>query len=170
MIRSICVFTMTALVTVVALAPGQAHGFRRSQSAYTCAPYNSDDHWGAYAISNNSLSGTKWYACGVENDSVHNLRGVVSSNPIAVYGSAYMTEGIRVQACVGYFATSGGACGGQTTNYVTGPVTLYPSASAWSTASASDSPYLLTYLASCQNFLSRCGAWNLVRGYRVDYN
>lgn len=170
MIRSISIFAITGLLTTLALAPGQAHGYRRSQSAFACAPYNSDDHWGSYAIANNALSGTKWYACGVDNDSARHLTGVVASYPIAVFGSAYMTEGIRVQACAGYFGTTGGQCGGQTTNYATGAVTLYPSASAWTSASATDSPYLVIYLANCQNNGSTCTAWNLVRGYRVDYN
>lgn len=171
MTRSISVFALTTAATFLALAPGQAHGFRRTQSAFACAPFNSDDHWGAYAISNNALAGTKVYACGVDNDSEHHLRNVVATNPIAVSGSAYMSEGIRAQACLAYSASLGGACGGWTANAPIGAVTLYPSASAWAAASPTDSPYLIFYLSACRsNGTGVCSAWNLIRGYRVDYN
>ena len=171
MIRSISVFSLAAAVTVFALAPGLAHGYRRSQAAFTCAPYNSDDQWGSYAISNNALSGTKVYACGVDSDSQHHPNNVVSTQPIAIRGSAYMAEGIYAQACVSYSSIVGGACGGVTANLTVGSLTLFPSASAWTSASSSDIPHLIVALAGCRsNGTGSCLAWNLVRGYHVDYN
>lgn len=169
----LAVFLGVAGVTCVVTSPGFADAapFDREMSAMYCAPYNSDDQWGSYGVSNLSVSTWKSYACAVPNDSQRNLTHLQSSGtPIRLFGSAVASQNIRVWACASYFATTGGVCGAETNNgSSTGAVTLTPSGSEWLSASANDTPYLALLLGPCLRVNSQCVGYNIVRGYKVSY-
>jgi hypothetical protein len=172
-LRDFTVFLGAAAITCIIAHPGLARAipFDREMNAMYCAPYNSDDQWGSYGVSNLSISASKYYACAVPNDSQRSLRNLqTSGTPIRLYGSAIAAQGIRVSACASYYASTGGVCGTEANNgTTTGAVTITPSGSQWLSASANDTPYLAVLLGPCLRVNNQCTGYNIVRGYKVAY-
>lgn len=171
--RSILAFLSSAFLALLAVnsATAQATPFDRRVSAFYCAPYNSDDQWGAYSMTNLSTTTSKSYVCPVPNDSRRNLTQVHSDNDaIKVYGSAIGSRNIVTWACVSYYSAAGGTCSASADNGdTTGAVVISPSRRTWADMRADDTPYIGLSLLHCQVSGSSCVGWNLVRGVTVKY-